>query len=165
MFFEQIYCALHDLILRRPSCWGMRSVLNHMPACPQTGCFSYFIQKGDGNWQCCVYIYYSLNYGGNIQILAVKVAQSSTRVGQLKRPLGIPNSINSMDGVYMVMCSATGASRNAACKIWCLFCINSIESGRCGHLLTKKCQCFPGFTAQCIFSRKRLKIMLPHLPA
>ena len=169
MFFEQIYCALHDLILRRPSCWGMRSVLNHMPACPQTGCFSYFIQKGDGNWQCRVYIYYSLNYGGNIQILAVKVAQSSTRVGQLKRPLGIPNSINSIDGVYM--CTATEASRNAASKIWCLFRINSIESGHCGHLLTEKCHCFPGFTAQCIFSRKNsvgdqsYKITLPHLLA
>ena len=148
------------MILRGPSCWGLRSVLNHMPACPQTGCFSYFIKKGDGNWQCRVYIYYSLNYGGNIQILAVKVAQSSTRVGQLKRPLGIPNSIDGMDGVYMVMCTATGASRNAAFRIWC-----------CGQLLTEKCHCFPGFTAQCIFSRKNsvgdqsFKITLPHLLA
>lgn len=172
MFFEQIYCALHDLILRRPSCWGMRSMLNHMPACPETGCFSYFIQKGDmaiGNVVCI--IYYSLHYGGNIQIPAVKVLQSSTRVGQLKRPLGIPYSINIMDGVYMVMCNATGGSRNAASKIWCLFRINSIKSGRCGHLLTEKCHCFPGFTAQYIFSRKnsvddqRLKITLPHLLA
>ena len=122
-----------------------------------------------GNVVCIVY--YSLRDAGNIQIPAVQVAQSSTWVGQLKKPLGIPNSINSTDGVYMVMCTATGASRNAACKIWCLFCINSIESGCCGHLLSEKCQCFPGFTAKRIFFRKTavgnqsFKFTLPHLLA